>query len=132
MEERVTTAGIAIDKGRVFVAKRVSGGSLSGKWEFPGGKQRWGESDSDTLKREYEEELGISIDVGEEIASFDFRNKETLYHLKAHLVTLRDDDLHLAVHTEMMWADRETLLSLDMGQSDSEIRAIVASLLLKS
>ena len=57
MHERVTTAGIALKDGKVLVAHRVKGGSLSEKWEFPGGKQRWGESDEMTLKREYMEEL---------------------------------------------------------------------------
>ena len=37
MEERITTAGVAVRDGMVFVAHREKGGSLSGKWEFPGG-----------------------------------------------------------------------------------------------
>ncbi len=132
MEERVTTAGIAIRQGQVLVARREKGGALSGKWEFPGGKQRWGESDSDTLRREYMEELGLEIEVGELIGTTDFVNHDTLYHLHAHLITIKDGEMHLTVHTALQWVDGETLLSLDMGPSDSEIRNIVAPLLLKS
>ena len=74
MEERITTAGIAIKDGKVLIAHRIPGGSLSGKWEFPGGKNRYGESVADTLIREWDEELGVGIEVGEEVLAFDFTN----------------------------------------------------------
>ena len=55
MEERITTSGVAEKKGEFLVAKRLPGGPLSEKWEFVGGKNRWGESVPDTLKREWME-----------------------------------------------------------------------------
>ena len=125
MTERITTAGIAIRDGRVLVAKRVKGGSLSEKWEFPGGKNRWGESIEDTLKREYDEELGVKVEVGSEIFQYDFVNKETLYHLKACLVDVLSDDFRLLVHTDMKWVDAEDLMDLPMGGSDNEIRSFL-------
>ena len=72
MNERITTAGIIIKDKRVLVAKRNSGKTTAGLWEFPGGKNRYGESEEETLKREFEEELSISIGVGAFITSFDF------------------------------------------------------------
>ena len=132
MDERVTTAGIAIKEGKVLVAHRVQGGSLSEKWEFPGGKQRWGENDEETLRREYMEELGVPISVHEEIVSFDFTNKTTLYHLTAHLIELLSEDFNLKVHSEIKWVPSEELFLLDMGESDSRIRSRVASFLLNT
>ena len=72
--ERVTTAGIYIKDGRVLVAKRLGGGSISEKWEFPGGKNRWGESVADTLVREYSEELGVDIIVKDVVFTYEFEN----------------------------------------------------------
>lgn len=132
MDERITTSGIAIRDGRVLVAHRKEGGSLSEKWEFPGGKQRWGESDGDTLRREYMEELGIRVDVGSLFLTFDFINKDTLYHLRAHFVDILSDEFRLSVHSEIRWVSSEELYLLDMGQSDGQIRSKVASLLLNS
>ena len=132
MNERITTAGVAIRSNMVLVAHRTEGGALSGKWEFPGGKQRWGERDEDTLKREYLEELGVPVSVGESFLSFDFINKDTLYHLNAHLISILSDDFSLSVHSEIKWVGREELLLLDMGSSDCQIRDRVASLLLNS
>ena len=127
MTERITTAGIAVRDGRILVGKRIKGGSLSEKWEFPGGKNRWGETLGDTLKREYDEELGVGVNVGKEIFQYDFVNKDTQYHLKACLVEVLSDDFRLLVHTEMKWVDREELLTLPMGGSDEHIREFLVA-----
>ena len=132
MNERITTAGAAVKDGRFLVARRMEGGALSGKWEFPGGKQRWGETDADTLRREYMEELSADIEVGEKLASFSFENGDTLYHLHAYLITILSDELLLSVHTETRWADAEELRALDMGGSDGKIREAVLPVLLNT
>ena len=77
MDERETTAGVAIKDGKVLVAKRAKGGPISEMWEFPGGKNRYGETIEDTLKREWLEELGVDVAVGEKLLQVDFINKDT-------------------------------------------------------
>lgn len=119
--ERITTAGIYIHENRVLVAKRASGGSISEKWEFPGGKNRWGESLADTLAREYQEELGVHIVFEREILSFDFENKGTLYHLKAALIDIPEPQFSLNFHTQVMMMDSSALLELDFAPSDARI-----------
>ncbi|SRR5579871_580287 len=53
-------AGALIDAaGRVLIADRPAGKAFAGRWEFPGGKRRDGESARDALRRELIEELGI-------------------------------------------------------------------------
>ena len=55
-----------IRKGKkILITRRPEKGLLGGLWEFPGGKQKPGESLAECLKREIEEELGIEISVGE-------------------------------------------------------------------
>ena len=127
MEERITTAGIAIKDGKVLIAHRIPGGSLSGKWEFPGGKNRYGESVADTLRREWLEELGVDIEAGDEILSFDFANNDKLYHLKCCLVYPGSDSFSLSVHTEIAYASKGDLLSYDFGPSDRKIAEYIAS-----
>ena len=103
--ERNTTAGIVIKDGRVLVGRRQPGGSLSGKWEFPGGKNRYGESLSDTLRREFMEELAVEAEPEEEIFSYDFSNNGTDYHLHDLIVYISSYDFRLVVHDEMRWVD---------------------------
>ena len=45
--------------GRVLIAQRPEGRSMSGLWEFPGGKVEHGETPDAALIRELQEELGV-------------------------------------------------------------------------
>ena len=47
--------------GRVLIAQRPEGKSMAGLWEFPGGKVEPGEQPEQSLIRELQEELGITV-----------------------------------------------------------------------
>ncbi len=48
--------------GRVLLAERPAGRTMAGLWEFPGGKIEAGERPEQTLIRELNEELGITVE----------------------------------------------------------------------
>jgi len=124
IQERITTAGILQKDGRFFVAKREDKGSIGGLWEFPGGKNRWSESEAETLKREYQEELKLDIEVGRLLHTHDFVNKGTLYHQKAYLVSCKDaQEPILSVHTSYRWVTMQELQDLQFAPSDQRIVA---------
>ena len=57
-------AVIVNDNGTFFLAKR--GGEArneAGKWEFPGGGMDFGDSFTETLKREMKEEHGVDVEI---------------------------------------------------------------------
>ena len=122
MTERLTTAGVAVDGDKILVARRLPGGPLSLKWEFVGGKNRYGESIGDTLVREWMEELSLSVEVGEYLTETAFDNAGVHYTLKCHRVTIRGGEIKLSVHSEVMWAGRKELERLDFGPSDGVLR----------
>ena len=47
--------------GRVLIAKRPEGKPMAGLWEFPGGKVEAGERPEETIIREMQEELSVTI-----------------------------------------------------------------------
>jgi 8-oxo-dGTP diphosphatase len=57
----VVAAAIFNDQGQVLITRRADHVHQGGLWEFPGGKLEAGESVQDGLKRELQEEVGITI-----------------------------------------------------------------------
>lgn len=54
-------AGICIQNGKVLLQKRTNDNGYA----FPGGHVAFGETNADTLRREFTEEIGANISVGE-------------------------------------------------------------------
>ena len=67
--EIVVVGAVIVRDGLVLCAQRGPDGSLSGKWEFPGGKVEQGESGRLPLAREIAEERRGGVAVGAEIAT---------------------------------------------------------------
>jgi 8-oxo-dGTP diphosphatase len=57
-------AAVIEHEGRILIARRPAALHLGGLWEFPGGKQKPGESATLALEREIREELGVMVTVG--------------------------------------------------------------------
>lgn len=55
------------DDRQILIQQRPADGMLGGLWEFPGGKQEPGESIPDTIAREIQEELDLTVRVDHEI-----------------------------------------------------------------
>ncbi|MFN3928812.1 MAG: A/G-specific adenine glycosylase [Thermoflexus sp.] len=79
------TAGIIQDGDRVLIAQRPPQGMLGGLWEFPGGKVEPGEDLEDCLKRELQEELGIEVEVEEQVMTI----RHTYTHMRITLHVFR-------------------------------------------
>jgi mutator protein MutT len=63
----VTVVAALIEQnGRMLICQRSRSGSFPLSWEFPGGKVEPGESLSQALARELQEELGVACTVGAE------------------------------------------------------------------
>ena len=122
MDERITTCGIVMKEGRYLVGLRHTPGSDNdSRWEFIGGKNRYGESVADTLEREFMEELGVHVEVGRLLVQVDFVNRGVLYHLMAHEVRLLEHDFHLCVHSAIAFMTLDEISSLDLVDSDRRI-----------
>jgi len=63
-DKKITHAAVGIiqhENGLVLLAERPAGKAWAGYWEFPGGKVELNESPEHALKRELQEELGITV-----------------------------------------------------------------------
>lgn len=63
-DKHITHAAVGIiqhQNGLVLLAERPAGKAWAGYWEFPGGKVELNETPENALKRELQEELGITV-----------------------------------------------------------------------
>jgi mutator protein MutT len=78
MSIRYGVYGILVHEGAVLMVKTHSGGLDI--WNFPGGGIEAGETPLQTLLRECREEIGVAVDVHEELYSQDSFIHPTLGH----------------------------------------------------
>ena len=119
---KTSVASIAIENGKVLVAHRNPTGQMGGRWEFPGGKADEGETDEQAVIREFKEEFGADITVGEKIteSSFEHNGEKVLLH--AWRIFVPHDGMKtpyvLTEHTEYKWVKFSEIKSLNFVDSD--------------
>ena len=75
--------GVLIDgDGRFLLTSRPPGKVYAGYWEFPGGKVEAGESIEQALRRELQEELGITIGAAQpwQVTLMDYPHARVRLH----------------------------------------------------
>jgi 8-oxo-dGTP diphosphatase len=121
-----SVAGVVLRSHQVFLARRAPGGSIGGKWEFPGGKIEPGESASEALVREFEEELGVGVEVDRAIGESLFSDGSRRFRVTAYHVVFSGVPVTRGEHTAIEWFPLEMLHSLDLPDSD---RGLIASVI---
>ncbi|MEI6563772.1 MAG: A/G-specific adenine glycosylase [bacterium] len=79
--------GVIWKKGLILIARRDEKQMLGGLWEFPGGKQKKGETLEQTAVREIKEETGLMVRIGAPYATV----KHAYSHFKITMTAFRCD-----------------------------------------
>lgn len=111
-------AGIVREGDLYLVAKRKSGGALSEKWEFPGGKLEKDETHEEAMVREWDEEFSISVRTGKFLCQSNFIHNGKEFLLSAYEVFPLSKDFHLHEHTEIRWETLDSISRMDLADSD--------------
>jgi mutator protein MutT len=121
MNGTVVVAAAVIEKeGRFLVTRRQPGVHLEGFWEFPGGKCEPGEDHRTCLARELNEELAVSVRVGDEVFTTTHVYQDgvvELHFLRCHLLGRPRPQ----VGQEIRWVSRHDLRTLQFPPADAEL-----------
>jgi 8-oxo-dGTP diphosphatase len=124
----VVVAGVIHRNGHILIGQRQKGDSHGLKWEFPGGKVEHGESASDALQRELEEELCIQAHIGPELIRYDYDYpKRTPILLIFHRVTEFNGEPRGAAFEQIRWETRERLPDYDFLDGDIDFVRRIAN-----
>lgn len=118
----VTAAVIPNGKGDVLMTRRPKNGLLGGLWEFPGGKVEEGETLEDCVRREIQEELGLSFNPTRPFGVY--RHAYTHFKITLHAFVGKipaDAKPRNLVADDMAWIKPEDLTTIPMGKVDRQI-----------
>ncbi len=133
MNQLVLVAACALvdADGRVLIAQRPQGKPMAGLWEFPGGKVENGERPEQTLIRELNEELGITV-VEDCLAPLAFASHAYPdFHLLMPLYVCRrwEGTVRATEGQQLAWVRPNKLRDYDMPPADVPLVAHLMALL---
>jgi len=108
-------AGIIVQKKKVLIARRAPHKSLSGKWEFPGGKIEKDETPEVALERELYEEFGVKTKTGIYITSNEHDYGSFKIKLLAYFSNYIEGNFILTDHDQIEWVRINKLISYDLA-----------------
>ena len=115
-------AGLFCRGDRVLVQRRPRGKARELLWELPCGKVEPGESDEDALARECEEELNVSIEVGDEVWSTVHAYDDLTIELVVYRATMGVDlEPRPLDEQELRWVPRAELGDLRFCPADEPL-----------
>ena len=110
--------GIIYDNDKIFICRRKEGKSLSGFWEFPGGKVESNETDQVTLKRELQEELEMEINIDSFIGQSNHDYGSFQIELYGYSCSLINYAGNLTDHDAYEWTDIASLSAYKLAPAD--------------
>ena len=119
---KIVIAAVIERDGYILIGKRKQGKRHVGKWEFPGGTLEKRETYEQCLKRELQEELAITVDVGDLICSSTFMYAPNwVIKLLAFRAAYVSGTFHLNDHEEIRWVKPADLVNYDFPDADRPI-----------
>ncbi|MFP4561836.1 MAG: (deoxy)nucleoside triphosphate pyrophosphohydrolase [Spirochaetia bacterium] len=122
----IDVVAAVIQRNGAFLIAQRRGGSLHGKWEFPGGKVEPGENHHEALEREISEEFSVRIRAEGFVAASDFSIGGTPARLHAYFAEYISGDFNPADHQAVQWVLPAELVRIDFAPPDVPIAEQVA------
>lgn len=121
-------AALMVKDGKLLVCQRTRHQTMPLKWEFPGGKIEEGEQPRDALRRELEEELGITATIGNEVARIQHEYPNGgMVELRFYEVREYSPEIENRIFRDVRWSEPKDLPSFDFLEADLTLVADLAA-----
>lgn len=110
-------AAVITEGNRIFTACRGYG-EFKGRWEFPGGKIKEGETPEDALRREIKEELAADIAVEDFLGTVNYDYPDFQLTMECFLCHVVGGTLTILEHSAFRWMEKAELDTIDWLPAD--------------
>jgi 8-oxo-dGTP diphosphatase len=114
----VVVCGILEKDGVVLACRRNAGKVRGGKWEFPGGKVKEGETPEEAIRRELFEELSLDVHPDKRLGWVEHSYPDMSIRLLAVSCFINGGELRLTDHDAFRWIPFTELASVDFSEAD--------------
>ena len=118
-------AALIWDQGKFMICQRPAHKARGLLWEFVGGKTEPGETLEEALIRECQEELDITVSVGDIFTQVIHEYPDILIRLTLLNCTVAQGTPKLLEHNDLKWIAPEEIPSFDFCPADKDILALI-------
>ena len=114
-------AALIRNQERFMICQRPADKAHGLLWEFVGGKVEPGETKEQALIRECQEELAITLDVGEVFMDVVHEYPDLTVHLTLFNASIREGTPQKLEHNDIRWIKVDEIDGYDFCPADKEI-----------
>lgn len=114
-------AALIWDKDTFMICQRPANKARALLWEFVGGKVEPGETKQQALIRECQEELAVTLSVGDVFMDVIHEYPDITVHLTLFNATIADGIPQKLEHNDIKWITPSEITSYDFCPADEEI-----------
>lgn len=114
-------AALIWDQDKFMICQRPAHKARGLLWEFVGGKVEPGETKEQALIRECQEELAVTLNVGEVFMDVIHEYPDLTVHLTLFLATIREGTPQRLEHNDICWITVDEIDQYEFCPADVEI-----------
>ena len=116
-------AALIWDKDKFMICQRPSHKARGLLWEFVGGKVELGETKEQALIRECQEELAVTLSVGDVFMDVVHEYPDLTVHLTLVNATIAEGEPQKLEHNDIKWITPSEIPNYEFCPADEEILA---------
>ena len=116
-------AALIWDKDKFMICQRPAHKARGLLWEFVGGKVELGETKEQALIRECQEELAVTLTVGDVFMDVIHEYPDLTVHLTLFNATISEGEPQMLEHNDIKWITPSEISNYDFCPADEEILA---------
>ena len=115
------TAAVIRENSKFLICQRAKGKNRELLWEFPGGKIEPGETAEQCIVRECQEELGVTLNVEQELTDVVYTYPDRTVHLHFFLTQVIGGQLQRKEHNAFAWITHDEIPQYEFFPADAEM-----------